>query len=135
MIRTALQRASFLVLAFLLVTPMASAQSKTGEAPDSVTTDELEKVAETLAEVRKVRKKYRKKIQNAKSPKKARTYRRQMVLQVDWTIEEVDGISVKRYEEITRAAEGDKKLRQKLLTLTKQQKRKKLSSRKGRGER
>lgn len=126
MIRTLLTRASLLSLAVLLVTPMASAQTQTETDPanDTIPTEELEAVAKTLAEVREVREKYRKKIRGAKSPKKARVYRRKMVLQVDWTIEEIDGISVKRYEEITRAAESDKDLKQRLLALTKQQKQK-----------
>lgn len=135
MIRSILQRASLLSIAilFLLIAPLASAQSQTEEtaqteeatqteqAADTIPTAELEAVAATLAKVQKVREKYRKKIQRAKSPEKARTYRRKMVLQVDWTIEEIKGISVKRYKEITRAAERDDELRQKLLALTKQQ--------------
>jgi predicted Zn-dependent peptidase len=135
MIRTLLQRASLLSIAVLLITPMASAQSQTDEGSETFATEELEKVAETLAEVREVRKKYRRKIQRAKSPDQARTYRRKMVLQVDWTIEEINGITVKRYEEITRAAENDSELKQKLMALTKQQKRKKIRNRGERGER
>jgi len=125
MIRTLLTRASLLSLAVLLITPMASAQTQTDPADDTIPTEELEAVAATLAEVREVREKYRKKIQGAKSQEEARVYRRKMVLQVDWTIEEIDGISVKRYEEITRAAENDKDLKQRLLALTKQQKKQK----------
>jgi hypothetical protein len=135
MIRILLRRASLLSVAVLLITPMASAQSETNEAPDTIATAELEKVAEALAEVRQVRKKYRRKIQRAKSADQARTYRRKMVLQVDWAIDEIDGITVKRYEEITRAAENDSELKQKLMALTKQQKRKKISNRGERGER
>jgi len=131
MIRSLLTRASLFSLAVLLVTPMASAQTQTNPTDDAIPTEELEAVAQTLAEVQDVRKKYRKKIRRAKSPEKARTYRRKMVLQVDWTIEEIDGISVERYEEITRAAEKDEDLKQRLLALTKQQRKKKNVRRRG----
>lgn len=121
MIRTVLQRASLFALAIFLIAPLASAQSQSDEATDSIAPEELEVVAKTLAQIKEVRKKYRKKIQGAKSPQKARTYRRKMVLQIDWTIEKVDDISIQRYKEITRAAESNPELKQKILAMTKKQ--------------
>lgn len=132
MISAALKRATILTLAFLLVTPMALAQSQADEPDEVASTEELKKVAEIVPKIEKVREKYEKKIRNAKGPSKIVSYERQMVIEINRTIEQHEGMSVDRYEQITEAAQSDDKLKQKILRLSKKQEAQKVGTNKSR---
>lgn len=130
MIRTVLQRASILTLAALLISPMALAQ--TDDPADDFSPEELEAVAEVLVQIEDVRTKYKEKIRKTDEPGKIRVYQRQMTLEIDRTIEQHEGISIKRYEEITQTAQSNVKLKQKILTLAKKQRGEQVKKSKGR---
>ncbi len=125
MIRTLLQRASIVTLAFLLISPMALAQSQNDSPNEMISPEEIENVAEVLMQIKAVRKKYKKKIRNAEDQSEILSYQRQMTIKMDRTIEQHEGISLERYEEITNAAQSDGRLKKKILTLTQKQKDKK----------
>lgn len=117
MVRSLLQRASILALAVLLIGPTALAQSQ-NERPDDVPTEELEQVAEVLLQIEEVRQTYQKKIQEAgDNQDEVRSYQKQMKAEIDRAAENVDGITTERFDEITRTAQSDQQLKQKILLL------------------
>lgn len=120
MIRFSLQRVGLFLLAALLMGSTALAQSQNDDPANDTSPEELEKVAEVLIQIEDIRKQYAKKIRSTKDRVKVASYKRQMSLKIDRTIEEHEGISIERYEEITTAAQSDAELKQKILTLTKE---------------
>ncbi len=117
MIRSILRRAGILTLSILLIGPTALAQSQTERVDDEVPTDEIEQVAEVLLQIEDVRQKYQAKIQEADTEEKIRSYQRQMKLEIDRAVQDVDGLTAERYKEITRAAQSDAQLKQQILSL------------------
>ena len=122
-----LQRTGLFVLAVLLMSPTALAQEN--NAPnDDISADEVERVAEALIDIEDVRTTYQKKIRGADDQEQVRAYQRQMKMKMDQAIEDTDGLTIERYEEITQAAQADDELKQKILSMVKE-KRKKQASR------
>lgn len=119
MIRPLLHRAILLTLAFLLISPMAMAQSQSDDVLSNTSEEELREVAEVLNQIEDVRKKYKKKIRQASKQKKIISYQRKMTIEIDRAIEQHDGMTIDRYEEITRAAQSNYELKQKILTFSK----------------
>lgn len=129
MLPTLLQRASLFMLAFLLISPTAFAQS---QADEVASPEELEKVAAVLSQIEDVRKKYRTKLRNAQDQGEIVSYQRQMTIEIGRTIDRYEGITIERYEEITEAAQADNKLKRKILTLTEEYRSKQAVKKKGR---
>lgn len=130
MIRPLLRRIGLLTLAILLIHPMALAQSQNDDPADETSPEEIEKVAAVLVQIEDVRKTYQKKIRNATDQKKIQAYQRQMVVKIDRTVENFEGMTIERYEEITNAAQSNQELKQKILTEVKNKKKKVLSENK-----
>lgn len=119
MIRPLLHRAILLTLAFLLISPMAMAQPQADDVLSNTSEEELREVAEVLNQIEDVRQKYKKKIRQASKQKKIISYQRKMTIEIDRAIEQHDGMTIDRYEEITRAAQSNYELKQKILTFSK----------------
>ncbi len=98
-------------LACLLVPAVVSAQQP---SHDDISSDEITKFAEILPEVKRVKKKYDKKMRNTYDREKVRALRREMLMEIDRKIVRMDGLSPERYEEITEAIQYDEKLEKKL---------------------
>lgn len=120
MIRLALQRIGILTLAALLISPLALAQPQNADLNDETPPEEIEQVAEVLIEIEEVRHTYQQKIQNTRDEDQIRTYQQQMAEEIDRVVKEYDGLTMKRYEEITQAAQSDSELKQEILSLVKE---------------
>lgn len=126
MIRSILRHVGVLTLAILLIGPTALAQSQNDDPETDTSPEELEQVAEVLLQIEEVRHKYQQKIRTTNDEQKVRSYQRQMAVEIDQAVEEYDGLTTERYEEITRAANDNAELKQKILSLV-DEKRKKMS--------
>lgn len=127
MIRSFLRRAGVLALAILLISPTALAQSQNDDPKDDTSPEELEQVAEILVQIEEVRQKYQQKIRNTNDENQIRSYQRQMATEIDQTVKGYDGLTTKRYEEITRAANANAELKQKILSLVDKKRKKEMS--------
>lgn len=132
MIRPLLRRAGLLTLAVLLIQPMALAQPQNDDPANDTSPEEIEKVAEALIQIEEVRKTYQKKMRNATTKEKVQTYQRQMTVKISQAIDNVEGMTFERYEEITNAAQSDYELKKKILTKAKKKKGNAPSKNKGR---
>ena len=118
-----LQRTSLFVLAVLLMSPTALAQEN--NAPnDDISADEVERVAAALIDIEEVRTTYQKKIRAATDQEQVRAYQRQMKMKMDQAVEDTDGLTTERYEEITQAAQSDNELKQKILSMVEEKRKK-----------
>lgn len=127
MIRSLLCRTGILALALALIGPMALAQSQTDDPADDTSPEEVEQVAEVLLRIEKVRHKYQEKIRTAGNDQKIQAHQRQMAVDIEKVIEEYDGLTTERYEEITRAANENTELKQKILSLVEEKRQEQVS--------
>lgn len=111
---------------------MALAQPQNDDPANDTSPEEIEKVAEALIQIEEVRKTYQKKMRNATTKEKVQTYQRQMTVKISQAIDNVEGMTFERYEEITNAAQSDYELKKKILTKAKKKKGNAPSKNKGR---
>ncbi len=131
MIRSLFQRAGLLALAASLIVPAALAQSQQPEqsAPQVELSDEdVQMVAELAVDIGDVRAEYRNRLQDAGGSEDARALQEEMQNEITQTIDDFDGLTPERYENIMRAAQADDELKQRILTeVKKEQERRKES--------
>lgn len=97
--------------ALLLTAPMSMAQDS-----NKVSEDDLATYAEARNELAEVSQSYRSKMKEAENKQEAQKMRKQMQEEMTGTIEEV-GLSVKEYNQITKALRDDKELRERLRSM------------------
>lgn len=125
--RTLMRSFSFFVLLAVFMAPVALAQGGGGQqqppppqqqqqAPDvDVSDEELETVAEVYLKLEEVQEKYREDFNETQDPEAAQELQQQLQQEANQVIEDHEGITPDRYDEIIRAAQADPELRDQLL--------------------
>lgn len=125
--RTLMRSFSFFVLLAVFMAPVALAQGGGGQqqppppqqqqqAPDvDVSDEELETVAEVYLKLEEVQEKYREDFNETQDPEAAQELQQQLQDEANQVIEDHEGITPDRYDEIIRAAQADPELRDQLL--------------------
>ncbi len=131
MIRSLLQRAGLLALVASLIVPAALAQNQQPEQPApevELSDEEVQMVAELAVDIGDVRSEYRSRLQDAGASEDARALQEEMQNEITQIIEDFDGLTPERYDNIMRAAQADDELKQRILTeVEKEQERRKES--------
>lgn len=122
MIRPFLQRASILALAASLIVPAALAQTPQPQPEQQApqvdpSDDELEDTAELLVDIEDVQREYQERLRATENPEDAQAIEQEMTEEIDQTIEDFEGLSADRYDEIIRAAQADVELKEKIVAL------------------
>lgn len=122
MIRPFLQRASILALAASLIVPAALAQTPQPQPEQQApqvdpSEDELEDTAELLVDIEDVQREYQERLRATENPEDAQAIEQEMREEIDQTIEDFEGLSAERYDEIIRAAQADVELKEKIVAL------------------
>lgn len=125
--RTLMRSFSFFVVLAVFMAPVALAQGGGGQqqppppqqqqqAPDvDVSDEELETVAEVYLKLEEVQEKYREDFNETQDPEAAQELQQQLQDEANQVIEDHEGITPDRYDEIIRAAQADPELRDQLL--------------------
>lgn len=125
--RTLMRSFSFFVLLAVFMAPVALAQGGGGQqqppppqqqqqAPDvDVSDEELETIAEVYLKLEEVQEKYREDFNETQDPEAAQELQQQLQDEANQVIEDHEGITPDRYDEIIRAAQADPELRDQLL--------------------
>lgn len=121
MSRALLYGSGLLVLAVFLMSSAALAQPSSDTPLDNISPEKLKKVAKAASDIKDIRQKYDKKLDNTYNQQEARSVRLQMLLEIDRTVAKVEGLSHKQYREITKAARSNKDLRERIRALAAKQ--------------
>lgn len=112
------KRISLLALAACLVAPAALAQNQqqTQDEPEiEVSNDGINMVAELYVDLEELQKEYQARLSQAESSEEARATQQEMAKTVDQTIDDYEGLTSERYDEIIQTAQDNNELREKLL--------------------
>lgn len=124
MIRSLFQRAGLLALAASLLAPAALAQNQQPEQPApqvELSDQEVQMVAELAVDIGDVRAQYRRRLQEAGGSEDARALQEEMQNEITQVIEDFDGVTTERYDNVMRAAQADEELKQRILTQVKKE--------------
>lgn len=130
MIRSLLQRAGLLALVASLVVPAVLAQGQQPQQPApqvELSDREVQMVAELAVDIEDVRTEYRSRLQDGGS-EDARALQKEMQSEITQTIEDFDGMTPERYDNVMRAAQADDELKQRILTQIKKEQEKRKES-------
>lgn len=113
------------VLASLVMVPATLAQGQQQQQQQQqpqepppevdVSEDEVQTIAEVYVTIEEIREGYRADFQQAESQEQAQELQQELSQEINQTIENKEGITTDRYDEVLRAAQVDNELRDQLL--------------------